>query len=101
MLVYCDSVVLIYFLEGAPHFQARAAARLATLWAAGDVVGISDLVRLECRMQPIRLADNLRLAKPSDPKFNRRQATQCSSRVCSFNAPTPASVLRGEAPVQV
>jgi len=32
------------------------------LWSAGDVVAISDLVRLECRMQPIRLANAILLA---------------------------------------
>jgi uncharacterized protein len=62
MLVYCDSVIWIYYFEGAPSFQARATARLAALWAAGDVVGTSDLVRLECRMQPIRLGNVVRLA---------------------------------------
>src|SRR6266511_2507617 len=28
MRVYCDSVILIYYLEGAPPFKARATARL-------------------------------------------------------------------------
>ena len=62
MRVYCDSVLLIYYLEGAPSFQSRAATRLGGLWTAGDVVAISDLVRLECRMQPIRLGFAAQLA---------------------------------------
>jgi uncharacterized protein len=62
MRIYCDSVILIYYFEGAPSFKARATARLTALWAAGDVVAWSDLVRLECRMLPIRLADAVRLA---------------------------------------
>jgi predicted nucleic acid-binding protein len=62
MRVYCDSVILIYHLEGAPSFQARANARLAALWSAGDTLATSDLVRFECRMLPIRLGDAAALA---------------------------------------
>jgi predicted nucleic acid-binding protein len=62
MLVYCDSVIFIYYLEGLPDFQRRARARLAALWAAGDVLAMSDLVRLECRMHPIRAKSAVRLA---------------------------------------
>ena len=62
MRVYGDSVISIYYFEGAPPFKARAAARLTTLWGSGGLLVISDLVRLECRMLPIRLADVVRLA---------------------------------------
>jgi uncharacterized protein len=62
MRVYCDSVILIYYLEGTPPFKARAVSRLAALRAAGDTLVTSDLVRLECRMQPIRLGDATALA---------------------------------------
>jgi hypothetical protein len=40
MLVYLDTVICIYAVEGAPPFQARAGARLAAMQAAGD-----DLIR--------------------------------------------------------
>ncbi len=63
MRVYCDSVIPIYYLEGTPPFKAHAVTRLAALWAAGDLMVISDLVRLECRVQPIRLGDAVRLAE--------------------------------------
>jgi predicted nucleic acid-binding protein len=62
MLIYCDSVVVIYYLEGSPPFKARATARLSAMWAAGDLMAVSDLVRLECRMQPIRFGDAAALA---------------------------------------
>ena len=62
MLIYCDSVIPIYYFEGAPLFKARAMARLAALWTAGDTVAVSDLVRLECRMLPIRLGNAVQLA---------------------------------------
>ena len=62
MRIYCDSVVLIYYFEGAPPFMVRATSRLTALWTPGDVIVTSDLVRLECRMLPLRLADTVRLA---------------------------------------
>jgi predicted nucleic acid-binding protein len=61
MVIYCDSVILIYFFEGAPAFQARAAARLSTL-GSGDRIAVSDLTRLECRLKPLRLGDAATLA---------------------------------------
>src|SRR5215208_4063691 len=62
MLIYLDTAILIYFYEGAPPFQARAASRLTALAAAGDRVAVSDLTRLECRVKPIRLGDAAALA---------------------------------------
>jgi uncharacterized protein len=62
MLIYCDSAILIYYLDDTGAFQARAIARLAALWAAGDQIAASDLVRLECRVRPMRLGLSARLA---------------------------------------
>jgi uncharacterized protein len=62
MLVYLDTVICIYSVEGAPSFQARARARLAALRTAGDQPAISDLTWLECRLKPIRLGDTVALA---------------------------------------
>jgi predicted nucleic acid-binding protein len=62
MLVYLDSVIAIYAVEGAPSFQARARARLAVMSAAGDLPAISDLTWLECRVKPLRLGDAVALA---------------------------------------
>jgi len=63
MRIYGDSVISIYYLEGAPSFKARATSRLTALWSAGDTLVVSDLVCLECRMLPIRLGDPVRLAE--------------------------------------
>jgi predicted nucleic acid-binding protein len=57
MLLYLDTVILIYFIEQQGTFHARAARRLAMLQAAGDEVAISDLVRMECRIGPLRSGD--------------------------------------------
>jgi predicted nucleic acid-binding protein len=62
MLVYLDTVICIYAVEGAPSFQTRARARLAALQAAGDQPAISDLTWLECRVKPMRLGDAFGLA---------------------------------------
>ena len=57
MLIYCDSVILIYYLDAAGSFNARAVARLSALAAAGDQIAVSDLTRLECRVHPLRRGD--------------------------------------------
>jgi predicted nucleic acid-binding protein len=63
MKVYLDSVIIIYYLDHVGDFQVRAARRLAALHAAEDEIVISDLVRMECRVDPIRKSDNIRLAR--------------------------------------
>jgi predicted nucleic acid-binding protein len=63
MLIYLDSAILIYYLDGIGPFQAWAAHRLMTLRAVGDQVAVSDLTRLECRVKPLQLGDTLRLSK--------------------------------------
>jgi predicted nucleic acid-binding protein len=63
MLIYCDSVILIYALEYTGPLNARAAARLAAARAAGDRLAISDLTRLECRVKPMQRGDAAGLAQ--------------------------------------
>jgi len=62
VLVFIDANILIYRLEAVPGLGARASARLATLHAAGDRIAVSDLVRLECRVGPLKSADAALLA---------------------------------------
>jgi predicted nucleic acid-binding protein len=57
MLVYLDSVICVYAVEGAPSFQSKAVAKLKSMRAAGDEPAISDLTWLECRVRPIRNGD--------------------------------------------
>ena len=61
MLVYCDSVILIYFFDQTGQLNIRATNRLAGLAAAKDHLAISDLVRLEYRIAPLRSNDALKL----------------------------------------
>jgi predicted nucleic acid-binding protein len=62
MLIYFDSVIVIYLIDHTGSFQGRAVARLATLAAAGDGIAVSDLTRLECRVRPIARGDAAKLA---------------------------------------
>ena len=62
MIVYLDSVIVIYLIEGPDPFRVRAEARLAQITAANDQVATSHLTRLECRVEPIRLNDASLLA---------------------------------------
>ena len=55
MLIYCDSVILIYFLDAVGPFNVRAVARMARMLSAGDTAALSDLTRLECRVKPLKL----------------------------------------------
>ena len=62
MLIYCDSVILIYWLDHSGPFQVRAENRMVALQAAGDRVAVSDLTRLECRVGPLKRKDAAALA---------------------------------------
>jgi uncharacterized protein len=62
MLIYFDSVIIIYLIDHTGSFQSRAAGRLAAMTAAGDQIAVSDLTRLECRVRPIAAADAVKLA---------------------------------------
>jgi predicted nucleic acid-binding protein len=61
MLIYCDSVILIYYVDHVGALQTRAANRLAAIHSAKDQIVVSDMVRLECRVMPIRQSDKTRL----------------------------------------
>src|SRR5579862_8907785 len=62
MLVYLDSCLLMYFYDHTGPFNVRATTRLMALAAAGDRLAVSDLVRLECRLKPVRTGDTAKRA---------------------------------------
>jgi predicted nucleic acid-binding protein len=66
MLIYCDSVILIYFLDAIGSFNTRAITRMAAMQAAGDTPAFSDLTRLECRVKPLKLGATATLADFDD-----------------------------------
>jgi len=55
MRVYLDSCIVIYLVEGAEEFRAAAQGALES--SRPEETCISDLVRLECRVGPIRRGD--------------------------------------------
>ncbi len=62
MIVYLDSMIVIYLVEGPEPFRIKAKGRIDQLVAAGDHAAVSDLTRLECRVKPIKLGDASLLA---------------------------------------
>lgn len=59
MRLYLDSCVLIYALEGAEQLRRHTLQQLERYGDADWV--ISDLVRMECLVGPLRSADQIRL----------------------------------------
>lgn len=45
MLIYCDSVILIYWLDQVGPFHLRARHRINLLQTGGDRMAVSDLTR--------------------------------------------------------
>ncbi len=62
MLIYLDSVILIYALDHVGLFQTRADNRLRAIAERGDRIVLSDLSRLECRVKPMQIGDLGKLA---------------------------------------
>ena len=62
MLVYLDTVILVYAFDHTGGFNARATNRMAVLASAGDEVAVSDVVRLECRVKHVRTENTTQLA---------------------------------------
>jgi len=62
MMVYCDSVILMYVFDHTGPLNVRAMNRLAAHSAASDAIAISELVRLEYRVLPLKKNDTIKLA---------------------------------------
>src|SRR4051794_40766534 len=54
MIVYLDSNIVIYAVEGNPIFGPKVALRLATAQAARDSLMVSDLTRMEALVGPLK-----------------------------------------------
>ena len=62
MLIFVDSNVIIYLIEQPPDWGPRTRARVSTVYAHGDQIVLSDLVRMECRVGPLADDDEVTLA---------------------------------------
>jgi predicted nucleic acid-binding protein len=57
MILFLDTNIVVYAVESHPTFGVRAQTRIASALAGGDTLMVSDLVRMECLVLPIRLGD--------------------------------------------
>jgi predicted nucleic acid-binding protein len=62
VIVFLDASVVIYIVQQPPVWGPKAAARLAALKASGDQPAVSDLVRMECRVVPLKTGDSTLLS---------------------------------------
>jgi predicted nucleic acid-binding protein len=53
MIVFLDTNIVIYLIEGSPVLGAKAVARLKAVHAQGDIPAVNDLVRMECQVGPL------------------------------------------------
>ena len=63
VLVYLDSNIIIYLIEQPAQFGPRASAWVAKMAATGDRIVVSDLTRLECRVNAVASGDQVILAQ--------------------------------------
>lgn len=61
-MVFLDANLIIYFVERTPFWGQKASARLAALRAVGESFAVTELVRMECLVGPIKAGDANRLA---------------------------------------
>lgn len=63
MILFLDTNIVIYAIESHTTWGVPAQTRIAIAQAAGDTFMVSDLVRMECLVLPIRLGDTTREAQ--------------------------------------
>lgn len=54
MNIYLDSNIVVYFIENSADWGSRASSRILDIQSRGDVISVSDLTRMECRIRPLR-----------------------------------------------
>src|SRR5436305_13074698 len=83
MILFLDTNVLIYALESHVVWGIPAQTRIATAQAAGDSFMISDLVRMECLVLPLRQG-NVAVGMQYRAFFDRRDVAVVggSAAVC-------------------
>jgi hypothetical protein len=53
-MVFLDSSVVIYYVEQPATWGAKAASRLMTVRASPEQFAVTELVRMECLVGPIK-----------------------------------------------
>jgi uncharacterized protein len=62
-MVFLDASPVIYLLEQPPGWGPKATARIAALLSGGEHLAVSDLIRMECQVGPLKAGDAVLLAK--------------------------------------
>ncbi len=62
-MVFLDANTVIYLVEQPTNLGPRATARVSQLLASGERLAVSDLVRMECQVGPLKANDAVLLAK--------------------------------------
>lgn len=60
--VFLDTNIVVYLIERTPGLGPVAAKCIQTLITEGQRLVVSDLVRMECRVRPLRLNDTVTLS---------------------------------------
>jgi hypothetical protein len=62
-MVFLDANPVIYLIEQPADLGPKATARVAELLASGERLAVSDLVRMECQVGPLKANDAALLDK--------------------------------------
>ena len=62
-MVFLEASPVIYLVEQPANLGPKVTARVAALLASGDCLALSDLVRMECQVGPLKANDAVLLAK--------------------------------------
>jgi uncharacterized protein len=62
-MVFLDANPVIYLMEQSANFGPKTKARVNALLANGERLAVSDLVRMECQVGPLKANDQLLLAQ--------------------------------------
>lgn len=57
-MVFLDTSIVVYYVERTPGWGSKASSRLALLRAAGETLALTELVRMECLVGPVKRADD-------------------------------------------
>jgi uncharacterized protein len=60
--VFLDTNIVIYLIERTPDFCSRATKYIQSQISQGQRLVVSDLVRMECRIRPLRTNDAITLS---------------------------------------
>jgi predicted nucleic acid-binding protein len=61
VICYLDSNIVMYLIENRPLWGPKTAAAIERLRSGDDVLAVSDLTRMECRVGPLRSVDDVLL----------------------------------------